>query len=109
LIAFHCMSHATGRRRLILNDETVRQLTTPAENTSFFLLLVLTYMSTSDLLESLSTKTLSRRDISGFHGGEGTEFYFFRYDTASRAGGYRHFEGMCLQTTRKQRVPPKLR
>lgn len=107
LIAHHCMSHAT-RRRPILRDETVRKLTTPAVNTSWFLLLVLPYMSTSDLLESLRTKTLSRRDISGFHGGEGTELYFVRYDTVSRAGGYRHIEGMCLQTARKQSVPPKL-
>jgi hypothetical protein len=91
-----------------LSDETVRQLTTPAINTSLFLLLVLKCMSRSDLLESLRTKTISRRDISGFHGGEGTEFYLVGYVTVSRAGGYRHIEGMCLQT-RKQTVPPKLR
>ena len=108
MIAYQCMSHATRRRRPILSDETVRQLTTPAVNTPLFLLLVLPCMSTSDLLESLRTKTLSRRDISGFHGGEGTEYYFVRYNTVSRAGVYRHIEGMCLQTTRKQSVPPKI-
>ena len=78
----------------------MRQLNVPAVNTSLFLLLVLTYMTRSDLLESLRTNTLSRRDISGFHGDEGTEFYLVGYDTVSRAGGYRHIEGMCLQTTR---------
>jgi alpha-D-ribose 1-methylphosphonate 5-triphosphate synthase subunit PhnG len=101
------MSHAT-RRKPILSDEKVRQLTTVAINTSLFLLLVLKYMSRSDLLESLRTKTTSRRDISGFHGGEGTEFYLVGFVTVSRASGYRHIEGMCLQKTRKQTVPPKL-
>jgi hypothetical protein len=95
------MDHATRKRRLILSDEMARKLTTPAVNTTLFLLLVLTYMSRSDLLESLRTKTLSRRDISGFHRGEVTEFYLVGYDTVSRAG-YLHIEGMCLQTTRKQ-------
>jgi hypothetical protein len=95
--------------RLILSDEKVRQLTTPAVNTSLFLLLVSTYMSRSDLLASLRTKTSSRRDSSGFHGGEGTKFYLVDYDTVSLAGGHRHIEGMCLQTTRKQRFPPELR
>jgi hypothetical protein len=67
-------------------------------------------MSRSDLLESLRTKTISRRDISSFHGGEGIEFDLVGYVTVSRAGGYRHIEGMCcVLQTRKQTVPPKHR
>ena len=90
-IALHYMSHATRRKRPTQKDETVRQQTTPAVNTSLLLLLVSTYMSRCDLLESLSKKTIARSKISGFHGGEDIEFYLVGYYTVSRAGGYQSY------------------